>query len=261
MSRNLQRRVAEVLGTGKGKKQIVLLPRELAEIERRLGVTFRDRQYLDQAFIHRSYLNEAKRPDLENNELLEFLGDAILEMAVTQYLYRVHGDCEEGTLTEYRAALVNTRALSKIVDELSLAPFLRMSRGEKLFFDRNSRSAMRMKGNMFEAIIGAVYLDRGVGTVELLIGEVMLPKLKIIIEQGLHVDPKSQFQELAQSEQSVTPVYQVLDERGADHDKNYLMGAFLGDRLVGQGWGPSKSEGEVEAAKAALKSEFQVELP
>lgn len=258
MARRLPRKVAEVLA-GNRVKQLVLLPREIAEIEGRIGITFRDKQFLDQAFIHRSYLNEAVRPDLDNNELMEFLGDGVLEMAVTQYLYRQHRDSDEGTLTNYRAALVNTRALSKLIDELGIAPFLRMSRGEKLFFERNSRSAVRMKANLFEAVIGAIYLDRGVGTVELFIGEVMLPKLKDIIARGGQIDPKSQLQNLSQAEIGVTPSYQVLEEHGADHDKNFLVGAFLGDRLVGQGWGPNKFEGEVEAAKAALKSEFQVE--
>lgn len=260
MTTKLPRRVAEVLGAGKAKESVLLL-REIAEIESRLGITFRDKQYLDQAFIHRSYLNEARRLDLDHNERIEFLGDAILEMAVTQYLYRQHEDSEEGTLTEYRGALVNTRALAKIIDELGLAPFLRMSRGEKLFFDRNSRSATIMKGNLFEAIVGAIYLDRGVGTVELFVAETVLPKLKKIIELGLHVDPKSQFQNLAQAELGLTPSYRVIEEHGPDHDKNFLMGAYLDDRLVGQGWGPNKFEGEVEAAKAALKSEFQIESP
>ena len=260
MRSRMPRHVAEVLGAGKAK-EFVLMPREIAEIENRLGITFRDKQFLDQAFIHRSYLNEARRLDLDHNERMEFLGDAILEMAVTQYLYRQHGECEEGMLTDYRAALVNTRALSKIIDELGLAPFLRMSRGEKLFFDRNSRSATAMKGNLFEAIIGAIYLDRGVGTVELFVNEVMLPKLKTIIEQGLHIDPKSQLQNLAQGDLGVTPTYRVIEEHGADHDKNWLMGVYLDDRLVGQGWGPNKSDGETEAAKAALKSEFQIESP
>ncbi len=256
MPRKPRRTMAEELGIK--KKEPVLTPREIAEAEQRLGIVFRDKLHLDRAFVHRSYLNECGRSGVEHNERIEFLGDCVLEFVVGEYLYRQYPDHSEGDLTAYRSALVNNRMLAGVVDELQLAPFIRLSRGERKFFDLNERSAQRIKGCLFEAVVGAIYLDRGVGTVELFIGEVLLPKLRPTIEQGLHLDAKSQFQLLAQDELGVTPEYRILDESGPDHDKTFLAGAFIGDRMVGQGTGPSKQEAEKVAAQDALKSASQV---
>jgi len=259
MSSRLQRRAAEVLGVVK-KRGLVLLPQEIAEIEHRIGIVFRDKTFLDQAFIHRSYLNENRNLGLESNERIEFLGDCVQEFVVGEYLYRQLPDTEEGLLTAYRSALVNNRMLAAIYDEIKLAPFLRMSRGERRYFDRGDRSAQYIKGNGFEALVGAIFLDRGVGTVELFLGTVMLPKLTTIISEKRFLDAKSRFQELAQERLRATPQYQVLDESGPDHNKSFLVGVFIGERLVAQGTGPSKVEAEKEAAKAALQAEFQVEM-
>lgn len=259
MPRKNRRTMEEELGIK--KREPVLIPRELAEAERRIGIVFRDKLFLDRAFIHRSFLNECGRMDVEHNERLEFLGDCVLEFVVGQFLFRAYPETQEGLLTSYRAALVRNTMLASIVDELDLGGYLRLSRGEQRYFTRNERSAQRLKGCLFEAVVGAIYLDRGVGTVELFIGEVLLPKLQPLIDAGLHLDAKSRLQELAQEELGVTPLYQVLDANGPDHDRTYLVGAFIGQRNIGQGTGPSKQEAEMAAAQDALKTEFQIVSP
>lgn len=259
MARKLPPHLAQLI-SGANSRGSVISMQELVAIESRLGVTFRDKHYLEQAFIHRSYGNEAQLHGLESNERQEFLGDCVIEFVVGEYLFRHYPTTEEGKLTAYRSALVNMTMLARIVDELGLGQSLRMSRGEKLFFDRNTRSTIRLKADLFEAIVGAIYLDRGVGTVELFLNEVLISKLKGIIEQKLYLDAKSHFQELAQEKYQLTPSYEVLDDTGPDHDKNWLIGVFLGDRIVARGWGSNKPEAETEAAREALKTEFGVEL-
>lgn len=255
-SRTLEKMFEEV----RSAHPAVLAPQEVAEIERRLGIKFRDPSYLNLAFVHRSYVNEARIPGLENNERIEFLGDGVLEMTVTQYLYRLRPKLDEGTMTNYRSALVRNRMLARIVTELRLGEFLRMSRGEKKFAEFQERAQQRMRGCLFEAIVGAIYLDRGPGAAELFINEVLLPRLQEIIDLGLFTDAKSQLQELAQDQLGITPHYTILKEEGPNHNKEFLAGAFFDERLVGQGHGKNKAEAEDAAANDALQAEFQIKL-
>lgn len=255
-SRGLEKLFEEV----KSAHPTVLAPQEVAEIERRLGIKFRDPSYLNLAFVHRSYINEAKIPGLESNERVEFLGDGVLEMAVTQYLYRTFPKLDEGTLTNYRSALVRNQMLARIVTELRLGEFLRLSRGEKKFSEFQERAQQRIRGCLFEAIVGAIYLDRGPGAAELFINEVLISRLQEIIDLGLFTDAKSQLQELAQDQLGITPHYTILKEEGPDHNKQFLSGAFFDDRQVGQGRGNNKADAEDAAANEALQAEFHITL-
>lgn len=234
---------------------------ELAEIQERIGIVFRNPIFLARAFIHRSYLNERPSIGLESNERLEFLGDHVLSFAVGQYLFRSFPEMQEGKLTALEASLVNTKMLGEIAEELKLASFVRMSRGEeRTFSDPENKTRNRILGSAFEALICAIYLDRGPGTVELFLEDVLFPKLKEIVERELYLDPKSHLQELVQAKCGITPHYSVFQEEGPAHDKSFMVGVFMGESLLGRGEGRSKSEAESRAAKNALEKEFGVKL-
>ncbi|MDP3799823.1 MAG: ribonuclease III [bacterium] len=220
----------------------------LQKLEHRLGVVFKDKNLLKQALIHRSWLNENPESGLANNERLEFLGDAVLELVVTEYLYKGYSN-PEGELTNWRAALVNYVNLSEIGNELGLNEFLLLSKGEAKDMGRARQVIL---ANTMEALIGATYLDQGYETVAKFIKQNIICDLEKIIKSKSYKDSKSLFQEQSQEKFGVTPNYRVLNETGPDHDKIFEVGVYLNEELAGKGSGPSKQEAEQKAAEAAL---------
>jgi len=218
--------------------------------EKKLGVHFKNKDLLTQAFVHRSYLNENPEFGLDQNERLEFLGDAVLELVITQHLYHDYPEKAEGELTNWRAALVNAKMLTQVAEELGFNDFLLLSRGE---MKELGKARQYILANTFEAFIGAVYLDTGYEAADTFIAKYVLARLSGIIEQKLYKDAKSHFQEEAQEKAGVTPLYKVMKEWGPDHKKKFTVGVFLGSEAIAQGEGYSKQEAEESAAKAALK--------
>ena len=223
--------------------------KDFSLLEKKLNLTFKNKDFLIQAFVHRSYLNENPDFYLPHNERLEFLGDAVLELIVTQYLYQKYPKKSEGELTNWRAALVNARQLSEIAKDLDFNDFLLLSRGEA---KELGKARQYILANTFETLIGAIYLDQGYQACEDFIKKYLTVKLPEIIEKGLFKDAKSRFQEEAQERVGITPSYQVLEEWGPDHAKHFIIGVFFGENLVAKGEGSSKQEAEEEAAKEAL---------
>ncbi len=223
----------------------------LSHLEQTLGVTFSNKDYLEQALTHRSYLNENPSSRLGHNERLEFLGDAVLELVVTEELYQKFPEKPEGELTSYRAALVNSKTLSDVGVALELNDFLRLSRGEAKDVGRARQFIL---ANAFEALVGAIYLDTGYETVKAFINRVLMPYLGEVLAKKLYKDPKSLFQEEAQERVGITPSYEVLDEWGPDHDKHFVVGIYLGKELIAKGEGPSKQVAQEEAARAGLRA-------
>jgi len=205
---------------------------------------------LTQAFVHRSYLNEHPGFKLGHNERLEFLGDAVLELAVTEYLYEKYPN-PEGELTNWRAALVNAKTLSGVAQDLGLEEYLYLSHGESK--DGGSKARQYILANAMEAFIGAIYLDQGMKVTKKFVDKFVLSLLPEILERRLYIDPKSRFQESAQEKVGMTPNYRVMEEHGPDHAKEFIVGAFLGDELVATGTGTSKQEAQVAAAESALE--------
>ena len=214
----------------------------------KLGFEFTDIDLLVTALTHRSYVNEHKKSTKVHNERLEFLGDAVLELATTDFLYNNY-DEPEGVLTSWRAALVRTESIGEAGDKLGYEPLVRMSKGEKHGSDR---ARMQILANAFEAVIGAIYLERGFEDAREFISKHILSKLDGILESGSWRDPKSYLQEVSQRIDGQTPVYKVLSEEGPDHDKVFTLGAFVGENLMGEGSGPSKQVAQQEAARVAL---------
>lgn len=221
----------------------------LEDFEKIIGVSFKDKDLLQQALVHRSYLNENKNFPLEHNERLEFLGDAVLELVVTEHLY-THYQLPEGELTNLRAAVVRGEMLSMVAGELSVSDFLLLSRGEQ---KGSEKARQYILANAFEALIGALYLDQGYGAAQRFVRQYIVARLPEVVKQGLYVDAKSKFQEVAQERYRVTPVYRVLSENGLDHEKQFVVGIFLGERQMGEGQGSSKQEAQQAAARAALE--------
>ena len=213
-----------------------------------LGFEFENIELLITAFTHRSYVNEHRKSVSEHNERLEFLGDAVLELAVTDSLFRNHTE-QEGILTSWRASLVRTESIGDAGNKLGYEPLVRMSKGEK---QGSERARMQILANAFEALIGAIYLERGYEDANAFIQKHIYAKLEAIISEGSWRDPKSHLQEVMQRKDGVTPRYVVIEEVGPDHDKIFTLGVYSGDRLVSQGSGPSKQHAQQEAAKAAL---------
>lgn len=214
-----------------------------------LGFDFGNLQLLITALTHRSYMNEHKKSATEHNERLEFLGDAVLELIVTEHLYLNYAE-PEGILTNWRAALVRTESISEAGNKLGLYDLMRLSRGEKRGSERAKQQIM---ANAFEAVIGAIYLDKGYDVASEFVKKHILSKLDGILQEGSWRDAKSRLQEVAQSKFGQTPVYKVLDETGPDHDKIFTLGVFVGGKLMGNGSGPSKQIAQQQAAQAALK--------
>ncbi|PID32533.1 ribonuclease III [Candidatus Saccharibacteria bacterium] len=215
---------------------------------RQLGFNYDDIQLLIDALTHRSYVNEHKKSASVHNERLEFLGDAVLELVVTNFLYSNYDD-PEGILTSWRAALVRTESIGDAGRKLGYEPLIRMSKGEKQGSDR---ARMQILANAFEAVIGSIYLDKGYDAAEKFIHQHICSKLDKIIEEGSWRDPKSHLQEISQRVDGATPVYKVLDEEGPDHEKIFTLGAFVDKKLMGKGVGPSKQVAQQKAARAAI---------
>ena len=218
-------------------------------LEKKLNLSFKNKDLLTQAFVHRSYLNENPNFHLFHNERLEFLGDAVLELVVTEYLLENYPKKPEGELTNWRAALVNAKILAKIAQKLDLSDFLLLSRGET---KELGKARQYILANTFEAFIGSLYLDQGYKICQTFIKRYLIKELPHIIKNRLFKDAKSIFQEEAQERVMITPIYQVLGERGPDHLKYFIVGVFLKEELVAKGDGFSKQEAEEKAAKNAL---------
>ena len=216
----------------------------------KLGFEFVNIDYLVTALTHRSYVNEHRKSVKEHNERLEFLGDAVLELVVTDYLYS-HFDEPEGILTSWRSSLVRTESIGEAGQKLGYESLMRMSRGEK---NGSQRARQQILANAFEAVIGAIYLEKGYKAAETFISKYILSKLDDILESGSWRDPKSHLQEVSQRVDGMTPVYKVLGEDGPDHDKVFSLGVYVGDKLMGKGSGSSKQNAQQEAARAALEA-------
>lgn len=226
----------------------------LTKLENILDVHFDNADLLLQALVHRSYLNENPDFRVGHNERLEFLGDAILELVVTEYLYKNYEN-PEGELTSWRAALVNANNLAENALKIGLNDFILLSRGEA---KDKGKARQYILANAFEAVIGAIYLDQGLKGAEEFIKDKLLPDLKLILERKSYRDAKSLFQELAQDKAGITPNYEVIKEWGPDHVKKFKIGVFLGEELIAEGEGGSKQEGEQKAAEAAIaKKQWQ----
>lgn len=227
----------------------------MTEFEKDIEIQFKDKSLLELVFIHRSYLNEHKNIS-EHNERLEFLGDAVLELAVTRYLYDNY-DQPEGELTNWRSALVKGESLSEEAKRLNMDSLLKTSRGEA----KNTGKARDiLLANAFEALIGAIYLDQGFDAASVFILKNICYKLDDILKTGLHYDAKSRFQELSQEKFGITPNYEVLSEDGPDHNKTFVVAAYLGSKKVGEGDGQSKQRAQINAAANALEDWNKIEL-
>ncbi len=224
--------------------------KDFSLFEKKLNLKFKNKDLLIQAFCHRSYLNENPDFYLSNNERLEFLGDAVLELIITEYLYQTYPKKSEGELTNWRAALVNAKMLSRIAKNLDFNDFLLLSRGE---LKEIGKARQYILADTFEAVIGAIYLDLGYKVCQNFIKKYLIKELPHIIKARLFKDAKSQFQEEAQERVETTPTYKVLKEWGPDHVKHFIVGVFLDKTLVAEGEGSSKQEGEEKAAKNALE--------
>ncbi len=217
--------------------------------QNKLGRTFNDIDLLVTAFTHRSYVNEHRKSVREHNERLEFLGDAVLELVVTEYLYGNYTE-PEGVLTNWRSALVRTESISAAATRYEFEPLLRLSRGEK---HGTARARAQILANSYEAVVGALYLDQGYEAAKDFITKSILSTFKEILATGSWQDPKSHLQEIVQSRDGFTPVYRVLSEEGPDHEKTFTVGVFVDNKLIGEGIGPSKQAGQQKAAEAALE--------
>jgi ribonuclease III len=222
---------------------------DISDLEKKIIVKFKNKNLLRQALVHRSYLNEHKEFELDHNERLEFLGDAVLELITTEFLYNKFSN-PEGELTNFRAALVNRKMLAKISEEIGLDEYLLMSRGES---NDTGRARQYIIANALEALIGAIYLDQGYDEAKKFIEIYFLSKMDDVLNDKLYQDAKSKFQEEAQDKVGATPVYKVVKEWGPDHDKHFLIGVFLNDEKIAEGEGISKQAAQRKAAEEGLK--------
>ena len=212
------------------------------------GREFNDVTLFITALTHRSYVNEHRKSTHAHNERLEFLGDAVLELIVTDYLYQNHSEAE-GILTSWRSALVRTESIGEASQKLGIWPLMRLSRGEKR---GSERAQLQILANAFEAVLGAVYLDQGYDAAKKIVDDMILSKLESILDEGSWRDPKSHLQEVSQSIDNQTPQYRVMEETGPDHEKIFRVAVFVGDTLMGEGTGHSKQIAQQESARAAL---------
>jgi len=222
---------------------------EISSLQKKIDVQFHKIDLLEQAMVHRSYINENPDFRLENNERLEFLGDAVLELMVTDHLYRNYPN-PEGELTTWRAAMVNAKMLSEVADRLGLGDYLLLSKGEA---SDTGRARQYILADALEALIGAIYLDQGYETTDQFIEREILKELPQVLKQKLYQDPKSFFQEKAQEEFGLTPNYETMKEWGPDHAKHSIVGVYIGDDLIAEGEGDSKQEAQMRAAEQGLK--------
>ncbi|MBU0636708.1 ribonuclease III [Patescibacteria group bacterium] len=225
--------------------------KDFSKFEKQIKIKFKNEDLLRQAVTHRSYLNEHPDLGLSHNERLEFLGDAVLEIVVTEYLFNNFLNTPEGDLTNWRASLVNGKRLSEVALELNIEKYLYLSKGESK--DKNSKARQCILANAIEALIGAIYLDQGMKAAKNFIKQTILSKLNNILINHLYIDPKSKFQEKSQELFGMTPHYKVLNESGSDHAKIFEIGLYLGEELISSGKGSSKQEAQVEAASSGLE--------
>jgi ribonuclease III len=223
---------------------------DFTEFEKRIEIEFKDRGLLQQAFVHRSYINENKSSGLNHNERLEFLGDAVLELVITDFLYEKYPEKAEGELTAYRSALVNADTCADIARKIGMEEFLLLSKGES---KDTGRARQYILANALEALIGAIYLDRGYEGAKDFIETHFTPLIESIISDRSFIDAKSLFQEKAQEFDGVTPSYKTMKEVGPDHEKKFTVGVYVGKDLVASGEGKSKQDAEQSAAREALK--------
>lgn len=223
---------------------------DLSAFEKKIAISFTDKALLTQAFIHRSYINENPKTGLTHNERLEFLGDAVLELIVTDFLYKKYPTKNEGDLTSYRAALVNANIIGDIALGLGMSDLMLLSKGESR---DTGKARLTILADAYEAFVGALYIDQGYDACAKFITDTILVRTEEIVKKGLWKDAKSTVQEKAQEHIGVTPSYKVLEEMGPDHDKRFLVGLFFGAELITKGTGKSKQEAEQKAAEEALK--------
>jgi ribonuclease-3 len=228
-----------------------MIKKNLNEFAEKIGVEFKNIKTLERAFVHRSYINENGKSGLEHNERLEFLGDAVLELSVTDFLFNKFKNKNEGDLTAHRAALVNAVTLSEIALELGMNEYLFLSKGESKDVGRARQSIL---ADAYEAVIGAIYLEHGYEEANKFIIKYLLSKTDEVVHRGLLKDAKSKVQEKSQEIYGLTPKYRVMKEVGPDHDKKFLVAIYFGNELVGEGEGKSKQEAEQVAAQSALKN-------
>ncbi len=222
---------------------------DIPKLEKMLGYTFQNSEFLLTAITHRSYLNENRHATQDHNERLEFLGDAVLELVVTDFLYRKYPEKPEGELTAVRAAIVNTVSLSDASTKLGINDYLLMSKGES---KDTGRARQYILANVFEALVGALYLDQGYEAAASFIAKHLFAKTDLIVEKRLWQDAKSRFQEMAQEHHNTTPTYQTLSQEGPDHDRVFTVGVFIGSTKVAEGKGRAKQEAEQQAAEKAI---------
>ena len=225
------------------------MKQDIKKLEKLINVTFKNKDLLRQAMVHRSYLNEHKEFSLGHNERMEFLGDAVLELVITELLFDTYGN-PEGELTNWRAALVNAKMLADTAKQTGIEPFLYLSKGESQ--EAGTKARDYILANAMESIIGAIYLDQGYDGAADFIKQWIWGKIDHVLEHGLWMDPKSRFQESAQEKAGQTPTYKVLEEEGPDHDRRFKIGVYLGKELIAEGEGTSKQEAQVAAAEAGL---------
>ena len=226
-----------------------ILIMDFSPLEQKLNIFFKNKDLLKQAFIHRSYINENPRSGFEHNERLEFLGDAVLELVITDYLYKKYPESPEGELTAYRSSLVNAVIISEVTKGLGFNEFLLLSKGES---KDTGKARQYILANTYEAFLGALYLDQGYSACDGFIASTLIVRLNDIVKNKLWRDAKSLVQEKAQEYLSLTPAYKVLNEHGPDHDKSFTIGVYFGDDLIAEGKGKSKQEAEQKAAHEAL---------
>ncbi|MBP7831901.1 MAG: ribonuclease III [Candidatus Pacebacteria bacterium] len=223
---------------------------DFPSFEKAIGVQFKDRGLLTQAFIHRSYINENPNTGLFHNERFEFLGDAVLELAITKFLFDKYPNVTEGELTSYRSSLVNAVIISEVASELGMNNYLLLSKGEQ---KDNGKARQYILANTYEAVVGAIYLDQGYEVAAQFILKTLAGRIDEIVKKKLWRDAKSYIQEMAQEHYSLTPVYKVMKETGPDHDKQFTVGIFFGSEHIASGKGKSKQEAETSAAEGALE--------
>jgi len=223
---------------------------DFEKFQKEIGIKFKNKDILTSAFIHRSYLNENAKLGLPHNERLEFLGDAVLELVVTDFLYKTYRSCAEGELTAYRSALVNASIIGEVATAMNIGEYLLLSKGETRDI---GKARTYILANTYEAVVGAIFEDNGYANAEKFIHKTLLPRLDEIVKKKLWRDAKSLIQEKSQEHHSVTPSYKVLHEAGPDHDKHFTVGVFFGADRIAEGKGHSKQEAEQAAARAALE--------
>jgi ribonuclease III len=229
------------------KKKIIM---DIKKFESKIGLKFKDKELLKRSLTHRSFLNENKDEELKNNERLEFLGDAVLELIISEYLFNTYPERAEGDLTSFRAAVVKTDSLAKISKQLGIGEFLLMSKGEEM---TGGREKDYLLANTFEAIIGALYLDQGYEPVKEFLIKHLVPQISTIVKYRLDIDSKTKLQETTQTKFKTTPVYKVIKEKGPDHNKIFTVAVMIKGKIYGEGEGITKQKAEDAAASQALR--------